>query len=584
MALQKPLVFDTGRGIPRALDQADALHLPGDVQLEGKVGFYGATPGSKPSVAGPWGQTIDELIKALAALGLITDARPQGWINGITSIGTVSNVGPYEPGRLIIGSVTGWMQLDQPAAVAGVIQAPISHAGAAETNPISGLPMQQLAYSPILSYSATPPPTRALAGALWFDVPNATLKVFNGASWQPVQASELTQLVSAISGALKGSLLVADGIGGISSLPAPVGKPGRVLAFDSSQQGHYINLITVDSVPPWQNGGSCFALPPSGGGRPAGMDQAIWCNPATNAETLGFWDEVSHQWKTVYVNNPILNQLAELRTATVDGDLFTIKNNAVVRLPAGRNGESLVVDQGELKWHDRFSAAAAAPSGALDGDLWLDSTTDVVRVHENGRWLDFNEVERFVDVNGTGGAVRPGQPLVHGAPNWRLAGPATARGSFIALALESGLSGVRVAAAVGGVVSLSEAEWSAVIDNAEPRSLGTGLSPGRDYYVSSTDAGFLTTKPAGGVGIPVGTALSGTHLLLRNGAMRSALAPSRAHVGAMPPAGSPGELWWSSKTGQLYVLFDDGTSTQWVSVSTDGVPDQGGSGSSGGSG
>jgi len=588
MALQKPLVFDTGRGIPRAIDQGDVLHLPGDIQLDGKVGFYGTPPGAKPSVAGPWGQTIDELIKALAALGLINDARPQGWINSINSLGTVSNVGPYEPGRLIIGSVSGWMQLDQPAAVPGVIQAPVSHAGAVEVNPISGLPMQQLAYSPILSYSATPPPTRALTGSLWYDVPNATLKVYTGTAWQAVEPSALTQLVTAINGAGKGALLVADGSGGISALSAPIGRPGRVLAFDSAQQGHYIDLITVDTVPPWQNGGSYSDPAPRGGARPVGMDQAIWCNTASNAETIGFWDEASHQWKSVYVNNPILNQLAELRTQTADGDLFTVKNNSVVRLPVGKQGESLVVDAGELKWHDRFSASSVAPSGAVDGDLWLDSTTDVVRVHENGRWLDFNEVERYVDVNGTGGAVRPGQPLVHGAPNWRLAGPSTTQGSFIAVALEDALGGVRMAAAVGGVVSLTEAQWSAVIDNAEPRALGTGLSAGRDYYVSSTDPGYLTTKPAGGMGIPVGTAFSSTHLLLRNGAMRSALAPSRAHVGVTPPAGSPGELWWSSKTGQLYVLFDDGTSTQWVSVSTDGVPDQGGaaggSGAGGGTG
>jgi hypothetical protein len=226
---------------------------------------------------------------------------------------------------------------------------------------------------------------------------------------------------------------------------------------------------------------------------------------------------------------------------------------------------------GELGWHDRFHAGPSAPAGAIDGDLWLDDTTQTVRVRENNRWLAFNEVERFTDLNATGGAIVPGTPLVHGSPSWILAGPVTAPGSFIAIALSAAASGTRVAAGVGGIVTLSEAEWSAVIDNAEIRVVGGGLSAGRDYYVSSLSAGLLTTKPANGIGIAVGTALSSTSLLLRNSPMRSSALPTAAHIGPAPPPGRNGELWWSTIKGDLFIYFDDGTSSQWVSATADGT-------------
>jgi len=44
-------------------------------------------------------------------------------------------------------------------------------------------------------------------------------------------------------------------------------------------------------------------------------------------------------------------------------------------------------------------------------------------------------------------------------------------------------------------------------------------------------------------------------------------------ISATPPA-SPtvGELWWDSTGGQLYIYYNDGTSTQWVTVTNIPVP------------
>ena len=568
MAQAKPLVFDTARGVSRQLEHSDALLIPGDLQLDGLLGFYGKAPQAQATISGSWGQSVDQLIKALSALGLIHDSRPLNWMNGVTSVSNIGAVGSYEPGRLLIGSVGGWMQLDQPAQVAGTIQVPVSHAGAEEVNPISGLPMRQLAYSPVLSYGPTAPPTTPMVGAIWFDTQTQQLRVYTGSSWQTVESPALVDLVRVLQPARPGALLVADGNGSLKTITAPLGGQGMVLAFDQNQAGQFINLVTVDRLPPWRNGNSAFAALPGGGGRPPGLPQAIWCNNSTNGETIGFWDETALAWKNVYVNNPVLNRLAELRGSLVDGDLLLYKGNTVDRLGIGRTGESLTVDGHEVKWHQRFVVSASAPSGSLDGDFWLDSSTDVVRVREQGRWLDFNEVERYVDANGSGGQVKAGQVLRHAAPNWQLADNSTPSGALLAIALEDAAAGARLSGAVGGIVSLSEAQWDAVIDGADVRAVGTGLSPGRDYFVSSRDPGKLTSKPDGGAGVPIGTALSGTHLLLRLGDLRNARQIARVHVGVAPPNAAVGELWWSDAAGQLSVYEDQGGTGRWVPVNT----------------
>ena len=46
---------------------------------------------------------------------------------------------------------------------------------------------------------------------------------------------------------------------------------------------------------------------------------------------------------------------------------------------------------------------------------------------------------------------------------------------------------------------------------------------------------------------------------------------SNVTIDTSPPASpSPGDLWWNSSNGQLYIFYDDGNSTQWVTASTQG--------------
>ena len=41
-----------------------------------------------------------------------------------------------------------------------------------------------------------------------------------------------------------------------------------------------------------------------------------------------------------------------------------------------------------------------------------------------------------------------------------------------------------------------------------------------------------------------------------------------ALIGASPPGTVPGPLWWDSMSGQLYIQYNDGNSTQWVSANS----------------
>lgn len=580
MALLKPLVFDAGRGISRQLQSGDALQVDQPLQIDGAVGFYGATPTAQQPVAGEWGQTLDQLIKALALLGLLKDSRPATWLNSVSSVSSIGQIGPYEPGRLVIGSPGGWRALDQPVPLPGVIQVPVARSGAQSPGPggaPAGLSTAQLAYAPVLSYGTNPPAVGAPVGALWFDSGAKLLKVYTGTGWSLALPQQMQDLSAALSGATAGAVLSADGRGGIRLVPAAGG--GLVLGFADGGVPTPFNLVTVAPAPPWANGDSAHGVAPSGGGRPSGLAQAIWCNTSVNAETIGFWNETAKRWDSVYVNNPVLNQLAELRSTLVNGDLFTVRGNAVVRLPIGAAGETLTATSNGAAWRGRFKATGLEPSNPLDGDIWLDSSTDVVRIRDGGRWLDINAVGRYVDTNGTGGGSRPGQLLIHAAPNWQLAPLTVSSGAVLAIALEAVPAGGRLAAAISGVVSLSEAQWDKVIDSSVVRATGTGLTPGRDYYASSTDAGFLTTNPAGGSGVPVGTALSGTHLLLRPGGLAAARQNARVQVAATAPASArDGELWWSPTSGALSV-WNGGS---WSAIQAPAAPPAAGGAAPGG--
>ena len=48
--------------------------------------------------------------------------------------------------------------------------------------------------------------------------------------------------------------------------------------------------------------------------------------------------------------------------------------------------------------------------------------------------------------------------------------------------------------------------------------------------------------------------------------------PTYAVIATTPPATIPGELWWDSLDGQLYVAYDDGNSVQWVPATNQPTP------------
>lgn len=114
-------------------------------------------------------------------------------------------------------------------------------------------------------------------------------------------------------------------------------------------------------------------------------------------------------------------------------------------------------------------------------------------------------------------SARAASSFVRGTPLYPTAagtiGPAKADSSTTArcvgLALEPGVSGERTPYRFCGPVTLSEAEWTAVLNT------GTLLTPGAQYYISQATAGKITaTAPGSGILSVAGIAISTTCLLV----------------------------------------------------------------------
>jgi hypothetical protein len=551
MALFSPLVFDASRGLPTGLAPTDVLWAPGGIQIETGVGFYGAPLlTSQPVLDGNWASLLDQICLGLGGTGLFADSRPEGWDDGLQGLIDLGDVGPYEPGRLIIGGVAGWQQLDQPAITPNVIQVPTAHAGSTEIHPITGLPLRQLAYSPILTYGPTPPPTTPQVGALWVNTTLARLQVWNGDRWQSVLGAGVNALVDVLAVGGRGQLLLSDGAGGAQLLAAGPAKAGASLVLDSAGQPAYAELLFTGRQAPWGNGASAFD-----GQRPAGVGQAIWCNTTPGAEAIGFWDEAAHLWRQAPVNSPVLQQLSALRAELVDGDLLSVAGNQIVRLGVGSAGQSLTAVDGRPVWRQRFCQAATAPTAALDGDIWLESGSGVIAIRDNGQWVPFSGTPRYRALNSTGAAITAGTPLV-AANGWSLADATTTTGALVGVALESAAAGAPVQVAIGGVVSLPVSAWAMVCGNSG------GLEAGADYYLSAERSGQISTLcPAKGA-VGVGTALSATQLLIRTLAGEQSAAAVRTSSAA-PVAAAAGELWWNESQQRLEVSVAAAGGLEW---------------------
>lgn len=554
MTFKTPLIWDEVRGASRQLADDDGLQL-GGLNVDGPLAFFGEEPvTSQPVVNGNWGDSLEGILAALSQYGLVKDERLTGWSAGLQQVTDLGRLGGLEVGRLIVGSESGWMILDQPAMEPGVIQVLTAYAGSGVYED-DELLTRRLAYSPVLSYGATEPAATPPAGALWFDTAASRLKVWSGSSWLPVDPTGLQGLLSELINADAGRLVLTDGDGGMAVLPAPSsGGAGLVPMVDATGAMALVRLLSIGATAPWGNGNSAFAGAPTGGARPMGIEQALWFNPSVNAERLSLWDEATQQWKGVPLANPLLDGLASLRTTVQTGDLLWVQAAQVQRLPIGASNASLTVSGGQPVWHQRFTAGANAPVGALEGDLWLDGF-DELWLRSGGAWRALQQVVRYAGPNGSGVTVAPGTAMVHDGSQWQKAGSGTARDAFVGVALAEAASGASAAIGLAGVVSLTAAQWSAVIDGAEPHPPGSGLIAGRSYFVSETTPGLLTSVAVAQRELPVGLALSSTHLLLRQAAPFSNRA-ARADLQTLAPTDPlPGTLWWDSDSEGLHVYI-----------------------------
>jgi hypothetical protein len=98
---------------------------------------------------------------------------------------------------------------------------------------------------------------------------------------------------------------------------------------------------------------------------------------------------------------------------------------------------------------------------------------------------------------------------------------------------------------------------------ADRTSLGSGLT-GDQLFLAASPGGARVTLGSGTVGDQVFTSATTGAAQTALGLASGATMPATS-VGTAPPA-TPlvGQQWWNSNDGQLYVWYNDGTSSQWV--------------------
>lgn len=99
--------FDLLRGRFRPLAADDAAVVPGG------LGQHGVTPPASPAVIrGGWIEVIDQLVAVLASSGMVVDQRDENWADGLEQLEQLLAIGPYEPGRVVVGGEDGWQVHD----------------------------------------------------------------------------------------------------------------------------------------------------------------------------------------------------------------------------------------------------------------------------------------------------------------------------------------------------------------------------------------------------------------------------------------------------------------------------------------
>lgn len=201
---QQPLVFDSDRGVPRPA-RADEPLAVGALTVAGGVGQFGQSPPATPTaLPGDWGATLQAVIQQLLASGAATDSRDRDWSDGLGAAVALSRLGPYQSGRIIIGSSQGWTVLDQPAAASGRLRALVARSGAVE-QVAPGVSAASLGYADVVAYGAQAP-AAAVDGTLWFsEVPEQGVQVRSPAGWR-----RLENLLRDASTALPGLARLAD--------------------------------------------------------------------------------------------------------------------------------------------------------------------------------------------------------------------------------------------------------------------------------------------------------------------------------------------------------------------------------------
>ena len=185
-----------------------------------------------------------------------------------------------------------------------------------------------------------------------------------------------------------------------------------------------------------------------------------------------------------------------------------------------------------------------APNGC-SGELWFNSLTGTLFI-----WYEDLDSGQWVEVGGSGLGLQPGPTPTEvvvsdlEAIDW-IADPLAAA---IQIVYSDGTLGtLRFRGAGGAVVTMSDSQ-TLVIDAGSSSGGGGG----------------------GGGGVPSGGSDDDVLTWINGEAVWNPPPPPVTISPQAPASAAAGDLWWCNLDGRLYVLYDDGTSEQWVAATPQG--------------